>query len=68
MRLSEVARVLIDQFGVWDALNLDGGGSTSLVLADPTTGEAALVNTSSEYPAGREVATSLAVFALRRAP
>ena len=63
MRLGEVARVLIDGYGVWDALNLDGGGSTSMVLADPTTGEATLVNTSSDNPAGREVATSLAVFA-----
>lgn len=63
MRIGEVARVLIDQYGVWDALNLDGGGSTSMVLADPVTGEAALVNTSSDNPAGREVATSLAVFA-----
>lgn len=68
MRLSEVARVLIDQYGVWDALNLDGGGSTSMVLADPMTGEAALVNASSDNPAGREVATSLVVFAPRRAP
>jgi len=63
MRLDEVGRVLIDQYGVWDALNLDGGGSTSMVLADPMTGEAALVNTSSDNPTGREVATSLAVFA-----
>jgi len=68
MRLDEVSRVLSDQYGVWDALNLDGGGSTSMVLADPMTGEAALVNTSSDNPAGREVATSLAVFAPRRAP
>lgn len=63
MRLDEVGRVLSDQYGVWDALNLDGGGSTSMVLADPMTGEAALVNTSSDNPTGREVATSLAVFA-----
>lgn len=68
MRLDEVSRVLSDQYGVWDALNLDGGGSTSMVLADPMTGEAALVNTSSDNPTGREVATSLAVFAPRRAP
>lgn len=68
MRLGEVGRVLIDQYGVWDALNLDGGGSTSMALADPVTGEVTLVNTSSDNPAGREVATSLAVFAPRRAP
>ncbi len=63
MRLDEVGRVLIDQYGVWDALNLDGGGSTSMALADPVTGEVTLVNTSSDNPTGREVATSLAVFA-----
>jgi len=63
MRLDEVGRVLSDQYGVWDALNLDGGGSTSMVLADPVTGEVTLVNTSSDNPTGREVATSLAVFA-----
>ena len=68
MRLDEVGRVLIDQYGVWDALNLDGGGSTSMALADPVTGDVTLVNTSSDNPAGREVATSLAVFAPRRAP
>ncbi len=68
MRLDEVGRVLSDQYGVWDALNLDGGGSTSMALADPVTGEVTLVNTSSDNPAGREVATSLAVFAPRRAP
>lgn len=68
MALAEAARVLIDDFGVWDALNLDGGGSTSMALADPVTGQASLVNSSSDNPAGRAVATSLAVFAPRRAP
>lgn len=67
MRLGEVAELLIRSYGVWDALNLDGGGSTSMAMADPATGEATLVNTSSDNPNGREVATSLAVFA-RRAP
>ncbi len=67
LRLGEVAELLIGSYGVWDALNLDGGGSTSMAMADPATGEATLVNTSSDNPSGREVATSLAVFA-RRAP
>jgi hypothetical protein len=44
-------------------LNLDGGGSTSLVLADPATSRARLVNASSDNPAGRAVGSSLAVFA-----
>jgi hypothetical protein len=63
MALADVARILIDDYRVWDALNLDGGGSTSMALADPVTGQASLVNSSSDNPAGREVATSLAVFA-----
>ncbi len=68
LRLGEVAALLISDYGVWDALNLDGGGSTSLAMRDPVTGQAALMNTSSDNPNGREVATSLAVFAPRRAP
>jgi hypothetical protein len=63
MRLSEVAALLIRDYGVWDALNLDGGGSTTMAWADPATGEPALLNASSDNPAGRVVATSLAVFA-----
>jgi hypothetical protein len=63
LRLGEVAALLINDYGVWDALNLDGGGSTSFAMRDPVTGHAALMNTSSDNPNGREVATSLAVFA-----
>ncbi len=63
MRLSEVAALLIRDYGVWDALNLDGGGSTTMAWTDPATGEAALLNTSSDNPDGRPVASSLAVFA-----
>jgi len=66
LRLGEVAEVLIRDYGVWDALNLDGGGSTSFAMRDPVTGAAALMNTSSDNPHGREVATSLAVFAPSR--
>jgi len=65
MRLSEVAALLIRDFGVSDALNLDGGGSTTMAMEDPEGG-AAIVNTSSDNPLGRAVATSLAVFARRR--
>lgn len=63
MSVREVAERLIQDYGVWNALNLDGGGSTSLAMADPVTGEARLVNTSSDNPGGRAVASSLAVFA-----
>lgn len=65
MRLEEVAAVLIRDYQVWNALNLDGGGSTTIAWADPATGEPAVLNTSSDNPDGRSVATSLAVFAPR---
>jgi hypothetical protein len=65
MKLSEVAAVLIREFGVFDALNLDGGGSTTMAMEDPLKGPT-LVNVSSDNPRGRAVATSLAVFATRR--
>jgi apolipoprotein D and lipocalin family protein len=69
MRVGEVAAALVRDYGVWNALNLDGGGSTSLAMRDPATGVARLVNTSSDNPAGRLVASSLAVFARpRQAP
>jgi len=51
---------------VWNALNLDGGGSTTMAWTDPATGSASVMNTSSDNPDGRSVATSLAVFAPRR--
>jgi hypothetical protein len=65
MRLSEVASLLIRDFGVFDALNLDGGGSTTMAMEDPG-GSASIVNVPSDNPSGRAVATSLAVFAQRR--
>jgi len=65
MRLEEVAAVLIRDYQVWNALNLDGGGSTTIAWADPATGEPAVLNASSDNPDGRSVATSLAVFAPR---
>lgn len=65
MRLSEVAELLIRDFGVADALNLDGGGSTTMAMEDES-GTPSIVNVSSDNPSGRVVATSLAVFAQRR--
>jgi exopolysaccharide biosynthesis protein len=65
MRLSEVGDVLIREFGVFDALNLDGGGSTTMTM-EGADGTPAIVNVSSDNPAGRAVATSLAVFANRK--
>ena len=58
--------MLIRDYGVWNAINLDGGGSTTMAWQDPATGVAAVLNASSDNPAGRSVASSLAVFARRR--
>ena len=66
MRLGEIAELLRQEYGVWDAINLDGGGSTSLAWENPETGRAALLNTSSDSLEGRAVASSLLVFARRR--
>jgi exopolysaccharide biosynthesis protein len=59
MTVGEVAEMLIRD-GVFDALNLDGGGSTSLAMQDPATGEATFVNVPTD-PKGRAVASSLAL-------
>ena len=63
MQVGEVADILLRDYGVWNALNLDGGGSTSMALEDPVTHVRSLVNASSDNPAGRSVGSSLAVFA-----
>ena len=65
MTVGEVAAMLVREFGVWDALNLDGGGSTSMAIVDPVTSEARLVTTSADGPGGRAVGSNLAVFARR---
>lgn len=57
MQVGEVADMVIRDYGVYDALNLDGGGSTSLAM------NGALVNTSSDNPNGRLVGSNLAIFA-----
>jgi hypothetical protein len=44
---------MLKQFGAHDAINLDGGGSTAMVLRDPTTGVFTVVNHPSEL--GSEV-------------
>jgi hypothetical protein len=66
MRVGEAADVLMRDYGVWNALNLDGGGSTSMAMEDRVTHERALVNRSSDNPDGRAVGSSLAVFARPR--
>jgi len=54
MTVSEVANLLVKDYAVYNALNLDGGGSTSLVI------DGKMVISGS-----REVGSSLAVFAER---
>src|SRR5262245_21353177 len=63
MSVGEVADILINDYGVYNALNLDGGGSTTLAMEHPTTHVRSIVNVSSDNPNGRAVASSLAVFA-----
>lgn len=47
MTFAELAREMI-RLGCTDALNLDGGGSTTLVMRNTTTGKLAVVNTPSD--------------------
>lgn len=66
MTVSEVAALLIGDYGVWNALNLDGGGSTTLAMEDPATHTASQVNISAGTAGERAVGSSLAVFARPR--
>src|SRR5262249_37537761 len=63
LSVGEVADILINDYGVYNALNLDGGGSTTLAMEHPITHARSIVNASSDNPNGRAVASSLAVFA-----
>ena len=58
-----VADLLIRDYDVYNALNLDGGGSTTLAMQDPRTHIGRIVNVSSDNPNGRPVGSNLAVFA-----
>jgi exopolysaccharide biosynthesis protein len=63
LRVSEMADILIRDYHVENALNLDGGGSTTLAMQDPKTFEGMLVNVPSDRSGVRRVGSSLAVFA-----
>ena len=63
MSVAEVADLLIQDYQVYDALNLDGDGSTAMAIEDPTTHDGRLFNTSNDGIEGRVVGSSLAVFA-----
>ncbi|MCY2932234.1 MAG: phosphodiester glycosidase family protein [Planctomycetota bacterium] len=64
MTSREVADLLVRDYGVTDALNLDGGGSTTLAMADPNA-RVANVPVGLGDAAGtlRPVGSSLAIFA-----
>src|SRR5262249_35091023 len=54
----EVADMLRTDYGVYNALNMDGGGSTTLAMLDPISGIASIKNVSADNPAGRAVAAN----------
>ncbi|AMY10113.1 Exopolysaccharide biosynthesis protein related to N-acetylglucosamine-1-phosphodiester alpha-N-acetylglucosaminidase [Luteitalea pratensis] len=61
MQVGEVADLLKNDYGVWNALNLDGGGSTTMAVEDPVTHLRKLVNVPAENPPRLE-ATNFAVY------
>jgi hypothetical protein len=65
MKVGEIADLLIRDYGVYNALNLDGGGSTCMAMRDPVTGVGSILNALAPMsrPNGRSVGSSLAVFA-----
>ena len=65
MKVGEVADLLTRDYSVYNALNLDGGGSTTLAMEDPAKHIGRMVNVSSDNPKGRAVGSNLAVFASR---
>lgn len=62
--LVELANLMLSH-GATDAINLDGGGSTTMVMNDYGDGLAAHVLNSPSDGSERSVGTNLAVFALR---
>ena len=61
LQVGEVADLLKRDYGVWNALNLDGGGSTTMAVEDPLTHVRKLVNVPAENPPRLE-ATNFAVY------
>jgi len=61
MTVSEMADYLMANFGIFNLINLDGGGSTSLAMVNPDTHVAGLIN--SVNGAQRFVGNSLAIYA-----
>lgn len=63
---AEIAEILRRDFAVWDAINLDGGGSSTMAWRDPATGVPTLLNTPTDPAGARRVASSLAIVARPR--
>jgi exopolysaccharide biosynthesis protein len=63
MNLTEAANYLLTNYGVYNALNLDGGGSTTLTAENPTTGVDYAVNNTSNAGGLRAEGANLAIFA-----
>src|SRR5262249_26224503 len=61
LEVGEVAALLKNDSGVWNALNLDGGGSTTMAVEDPTTHVRKLVNVPADNPPRME-ASNFAVY------
>jgi len=61
MQVGEVADLLKKDYGVWNALNLDGGGSTTMAIEDPVTHVRKLVNVPADNPPRLE-ASNFAVY------
>src|SRR5207249_12219022 len=67
-RCGQVADLLIRDYHVYEALNLDGGGSTAMALQDPATHAGWIVNVSSASLNGRSRGSNLAVYSDGVAP
>lgn len=63
MTVTEAANYLLTNYGVYNALNLDGGGSTTLTTENPTTGVDYAVNDTSNAGGLRAEGSNLAIFA-----
>ena len=62
MAVGDIVDVLIQNYGVYDAINLDGGGSSSMAVQIPVNGGRVMLNSSPDGITGRNVANNLALF------
>ena len=62
MSLGEIADLLIRDYGVYNALNLDGGGSTTMAMEDPVTHARRVINTPSDPAPYRPEGSNFAVY------